>query len=54
MKDARELRTNRVTVRLSRDELRMLDQMSFEMGVSPSKVMRVAIENYYKIYQYCL
>ena len=53
MKDEREVRNNRVTVRLSDVEWRMVDQMSFELGMSPSEIIRLTIENYYKIYQYC-
>ena len=49
-----DVRNYRMTVRLTREEMRMVDQMSFEMGLSQSEIIRKTIENYYKIYQYCL
>lgn len=49
----RDTRNKRITIRLSDAEWRMVDQMSFELDMSPSDIIRKTIENYYKIYQYC-
>lgn len=50
----KEVKRDRVvTVRLSEQEWLMVNEMSFELGLSQSEVIRKTIENYYKYYRFC-
>ena len=47
----RQTKNDRITIRLTREEMRMLDQMSFDMDLSVSEVIRLTIENYYQYFK---
>jgi predicted DNA-binding protein len=49
----REVKKHRISIRLTDEDMRMINEMSFHLDLSPSEVIRKTIENYYKIYQYC-
>lgn len=42
---------HRLTVRLTDADMRMIDEMCYELGMSPSEIIRKTIENYYQYFE---